>query len=79
MREAFREIFVADDLNPEDIAELLDRWCAKASRSRLTPFVQVVKTIRTHRDGILAAIRMKINNAWAEALNNVVCLITPRA
>ena len=78
LREAFRAIF-AGDLTTEDTAELLDRWCAKASRSRLAPFVKVAKTIRNHRDGILAAIKLKVNNARAEALNNVVRLITRRA
>ena len=37
------------------------------------------KTIRKFRDGILAAIRLKINNARAEGLNNHVRLITRRA
>ncbi|HEY2672733.1 MAG TPA: ISL3 family transposase [Rugosimonospora sp.] len=78
LREAFRAIF-AGDLNPDDVAELIDRWISKASRSRLAPFVKAAKTIRKHRDGILAAIRLKINNGRAEALNNVVRLIIRRA
>jgi transposase len=78
LREAFRAIF-AGDLNPDEVAELIDRWISKASRSRLAPFVKAAKTIRKHRDGILAAIRLKINNGRAEALNNVVRLITRRA
>ena len=78
LKEAFRAIF-SGDLNPDDTAELLDRWCSKASRSGLAPFTKVAKTIRKHRDGILAAIRLKINNARAEGLNNHVRLITRRA
>ncbi len=78
LKEAFRAIF-AGDLTPEETVELIDRWCSKASRSRLAPFVKVAKTIRKHRDGILAAIRLKINNARAEGLNNHVRLITRRA
>lgn len=78
MKEAFRAIF-AGDLTPEETVELLDRWCAKASRSRLAPFVKVAKTIRKYRDGILAAINLKINNARAEGLNNHVRLIIRRA
>lgn len=78
LKEAFREIF-AGDLDPDQTAELIDRWCSRASRSRLTPFVKVAKTIRKFRDGILAAIRLKINNARAEGLNNHVRLITRRA
>jgi transposase len=78
LKEAFRAIF-AGDLDPEQTAELLDRWCSKASRSRLPAFVKVAKTIRKFRDEILAAIRLKINNGRAEGLNNHVRLITRRA
>ena len=78
LKESFRAIF-SGDLNPDDTVELIDRWCSQASRCRLAPFVKVAKTIRKHRDGILAAIRLKINNARAEGLNNHVRLITRRA
>jgi transposase len=78
LKEALREVF-AGDLAPSQATELLDRWCAKASRSRLAPFVTLARTIRTHRQGILAAVRLGINNARVEALNNKVRLITRRA
>jgi len=78
LKEAFRAIFDGD-LNPDDVAALLDRWISKASRSRLAPFVKAAKTICKFRDGILAAIRLGINNGRAEGLNNVVWLITRRA
>ena len=39
LKEAFREIF-AGDLDAEETTELLDRWCSKASRSRLPAFVR---------------------------------------
>ncbi len=78
LKEAFRAVF-AGDLDPTEAGELIDRWCSKASRSRLDPFVKVAKTIRKHRDGILAALRLRINNGRAEGLNNVVRLITNRA
>ena len=78
LKEAFRSIF-SGDLDPDDTAELAGRWCSKASRSGLAPFTKVAKTIRGHRDGILAAIRLKINNARAEGQGNHVRLITRRA
>ncbi|HEY5186415.1 MAG TPA: ISL3 family transposase [Actinomycetes bacterium] len=78
LKEAFRAIF-SGDLTPDETIELIARWCSKASRSRLAPFVKVAKTIRKHHDGILAAIRLKINNARAEGLNNHVRLIIRRA
>jgi transposase len=78
LKEAFRAIFDGD-LDHDDVAALLDRWISKAGRSRLAPFVKAAKTIRKFRDGILAAIRLGINNGRAEGLNNVVRLITRRA
>jgi len=67
LKEAFRAIF-AGDLDQDQTATVLDRWCSKASRSRLPAFIRVAKTIRNHRDGILAAIGLGINNARAEGL-----------
>jgi transposase len=78
LKEAFRGIF-AGDLDPDQSATALDRWCTKARRSRLPAFVKVAKTIRKHRDGILTAIRLGINNARPEGLNNHVRLIVRRA
>src|SRR6266511_2491435 len=78
LKEGLRAVF-ASDLSAIEAAELLDRWCVKASRSRLEPLVKLAGTIRTHRDGILAALRLGINNARVEALNNKVRLITRRA
>jgi transposase len=78
LKEAFRAIF-AGDLTPEAVEELIDRWISRASRSRLPAFVKAAKTIRKFRDGLLAAIRLNINNGRAEGLNNVVRLIFRRA
>jgi transposase len=78
LKEAFRAIF-AGDLDPDTVTELIDRWISRASRSRLPAFVKTAKTIRKHRDGIAAAIRLGINNARVEGLNNVVRLIIRRA
>ncbi len=49
LKEAFRAIF-SGDLDAQESAALIDRWCAKASRSRLAAFVKVAKTIRKHRE-----------------------------
>jgi transposase len=78
LKEAFRAIF-AGDLDTDTVAELIDRWISRASRSRLPAFVKTAKTIRRNRNGILAAIRLGINNARAEGLNSVVRLIIRRA
>jgi transposase len=78
LKEAFRAIF-AGDLTPEQAGELIDRWVSRASRSRLPAFVKAAQTIRKHREGILAALRLHINNARVEGLNSVVRLIIRRA
>ncbi len=78
LKEALRAIF-APGLSKADVAELLGRFCSRASRSRLPSFVRLAKTIRKHREGILAAIELGITNARVEALNNKVRLITRRA
>lgn len=69
----------AGDLDEAEVAELLDRFCSRASRSRLKPFVILAKTIRKHRAGILAAVRLGVNNARHEGLNRRVRLIINRA
>ncbi len=78
LKEALRGIF-ASDLTLEDVTVLIDRFLSRAARSRLEPFIRLGKTIRKHRDGILAAIRLKINQGRTEALNNKVRLIIRRA
>ena len=78
LKEALRAVF-AGDLNEADVATLLDRFCAKASRSRLAPFVTLARTIRKRRAGILASIRLGITNARHEGLNRRVRLIVNRA
>ena len=58
---------------------LLDRFCSRAQRSGMKPFVSLAKTIRKRREAILAAVRLGINNARHEGLNRRVRLIINRA
>jgi transposase len=78
LKEAVRGIF-APGLTPADVEVLIDRLLSRLARSRLEPFVRLGKTIRKHRDGILAAVRLGINQGRTEALNNKVRLIIRRA
>jgi len=78
LKEALRAVF-AGDLDQAEVAYLLDRFCSRASRSGLKPFVTLARTIRKHRSGILAAVRLGVNNARHEALNRRVRLIVNRA
>jgi transposase len=78
MKEMVRAIFAAG-LTVQNVDELLDRLLSRLSRCRLAPFVRLGKTIRKHRQGILAARRLNLSNARAEALNNKVKLLVRRA
>jgi transposase len=78
LKEALRAIF-DPDLAAGEAARLLDRFVSWARRSRLEPFVKLQRTIRTHRDGILAALEIGINNGRTEGLNRRVRSLTSRA
>lgn len=78
LKEALRSIFNSE-LDIEDVTVLLDEFITSATQSALAPFVRLAQTITRHRDGILAAVRLGVNNARVEALNNKVRLITRRA
>ncbi len=77
LKEELRSLYHLDD--PRQAAEHLAAWLAWASRSKLRPFVKLARTIRRHRDGILAAIRLGLSNARLEGLNSRVRLISHRS
>jgi transposase len=78
MKEQFRAIF-AGDLDRDQAAVLLDRWCARAQRCRLDPFIKAARTMRNRRDLILNAIEHGISNGRVEGMNTKVRLIVRRA
>jgi transposase len=77
LKEELRLLYQLDDptLAPDHLAA----WLAWASRSRLEPFVRLARTIRRHLDGILAAIRIGLNNGRLEGLNSRIRLISHRS
>ncbi len=78
MKEQFRAI-LAGDLTRDETAQRLDRWCRRASRSRLEPFVRCARTMRERRDLILNAVEHGISNGRVEGLNTKVRLLVRRA
>src|SRR4051794_31120263 len=77
LREELRLLYHLPD--PTLAPAHLDAWLAWAARSRLKPFVRLARTLRTHRDGILAAIRLGLSNGRLEGLNSKIRLISHRA
>jgi transposase len=77
LREELRLLYHLPD--PALAPDHLDAWLAWAARSRLRPFVRLARTLRKHRDGILAAIRLGLSNGRLEGLNSKIRLISHRA
>lgn len=77
LKEELRLLYHLDD--PATAPAHLDAWLAWASRSRLRPFVRLARTIRRHREGILAAIELGLSNGRLEGLNSKIRLISHRA
>ena len=51
---------------------MMERWDSWAMRSRIEPIKAVAKTIRRHRDGILAWFDSRIANGLIEGINSLV-------
>ena len=77
LKEELRLLYRLED--PTLAPAHLDAWLTWASRSRLEPFVKLARTIRRHRDGILNAIRLGLNNGRLEGLNSRIRLISHRS
>ena len=77
LKEELRLLYQLDD--PRLAPAHLDAWLAWASRSRLAPFIRLARTIRRHRAGILAAIRLGLSNGRLEGLNSRIRLISHRS
>jgi transposase len=77
LKEELRLLYHLDD--PRLAPAHLNSWLAWASRSRLTPFIKLARTIRRHRAGILAAIRLGLSNGRLEGLNSRIRLISHRS
>ncbi|HTU77907.1 MAG TPA: ISL3 family transposase [Solirubrobacteraceae bacterium] len=77
LKEELRLIYQLE--RPALAAKQLDGWLAWASRSKLAPFIKLARTIRLHRHGILAAIRLRLTNGRLEGLNSRIRLISHRS
>jgi transposase len=76
LKEALRDVYRLRELGAAH--QFLDRWLAWACRSRIPSFVRLSRTIRAHRDGILAAVELGLSNSKLERLNSKIRLINHR-
>lgn len=76
LKEGLRDLYRLR--RPQDAPAHLAWWLAWACRSRVPAFVKLSRTIRKHKDGILAAIRFGLSNSKLEGLNSKIRLINHR-
>jgi transposase len=76
LKEELRELFKLPLLAAR---RALEGWLAYASRSKLTPFVKLARTIRTYRPSIEATIEWKLTNGIAESNNAAIGRIRANA
>jgi len=77
LKEAFMDLLDRRQINV--VNRKLDDWLSWASRSRMPAFVKVARTIREHREDILAFIEWRLSNGLVEGLNAKARLLTRRA
>jgi len=76
LKEELRLVFRVK--GPHAVA-LLDAWLSWARRCRVPAFVQLARTVATHRDGIVAALLHGLSNARVESVNTKLRVLTRMA
>jgi transposase len=76
LKEELRDVYRLREFGAAH--QFLDRWLARACRSRIPAFVRLSRTIRAHREGILAAVELGLANSKLEGLNSKIRLINHR-
>jgi transposase len=76
LKEELRDLYrLPPDSRPD---AHLDAWLARASRCRIPAMLDLSRTIRRHRDQILAAVELGLSNSKLEGLNSKIRLINHR-
>jgi len=76
LKEQLREVFGPGG---GERIKLLKAWPAWASRSKLTPFVELARTIRARKADIANALTYRLTNARVESMNQKIRLLIRRA
>ena len=76
LKEELRALY---SCSPRSAPHHLDAWLRWASRSRLRSFTRLARTLKAHRDGILAAIYWGVSNSKLEGINNRIGVLKHRA
>ena len=73
LKEALRLVFT---MPPDQAGEALNGWLSWARRCRIPAFVDLARSITTHRPRILASIEHGLSNGLVESVNTKIRLLT---
>jgi transposase len=59
--------------------QYLEKWMTSAMRSKLEPFKEFVRMLRSHLDGVLAWTKLRLSNGALEGMNNKIKSISHRS
>jgi len=76
MKETLRDVYRLREFGAAH--QFLDRWLARACRSRIPAFLKLSRTLRKHRNNILNAVELGLSNSKLEGLNSKIRLINHR-
>ncbi len=70
MKENFMELF--QKKTTEEASAFFDRWYENVVKSNIAPMKKAAKTLKNHKQGIIAIIKHNITNAAAERFNGSI-------
>ena len=79
IKEALREILSNRHLSRAEAEAALDKWLAWAQRCRLESFVDLGRTVKKRKEGILAIFESGLSNGPLEAVNGLIHVALGRA
>jgi transposase len=77
LKELFNDVWYIKE--PDEAKGYVQFWCELVNESGIYPFINFVKTLKSHWSGIVAYFDKKISNALLESINAKVQLAKKRA
>lgn len=77
LKELFNDLWEME--TEEEATQFLVEWCQEVETSKIAPFKQFIKTIKSHWTGIVNFCENQISNGILEGINNKIQLAKRRA
>lgn len=77
LKELFFDLWEMETV--EEANDFLEEWCKEAEAKKIGPFMTFVKTLKSHKSGIINYVKTKISNGILEGINSKIQLAKRRA